>query len=130
MPQTRSTSSASCLPSTQIRLAWATRARVRATRTDPDADRGTPAAAQLDRADERDRIAVDQERRRPKREHPDPTPSILKLHRIAFAMEHRATEATRGILHDQAYLGRQPWYLPPPGWLAQHVRSITHAGTR
>ena len=44
-PQTFSTSSASCLPSTQIRLALATWARWPATRTEPDAVRPAAAAA-------------------------------------------------------------------------------------
>ena len=43
-PQTFSTSSASCLPSTQMRLALATCARCPATRTEPDAVRPAPAA--------------------------------------------------------------------------------------
>jgi hypothetical protein len=46
-PHTRSTSSASCRPSTQIRAARAVRARWPSTRTDPDADRAGAAGARL-----------------------------------------------------------------------------------
>ena len=61
-PHTRSTSSASCRPSTQIRAARAVRAACPATCTDPDADRAGAAGARRGRH-ERGRRAVDQERR-------------------------------------------------------------------
>ncbi len=135
-PHTRSTSSASCRPSTQIRAARAVRAvcptHLRPTRTPS----GPAPPARAHRADQGGRRALDQEPGRHQREDPAPPVPVLQGHLAAVRGDHRAAEPAGRVLHHQAELGRQlrdrPAHLvaaavgaeDPPVVLAGHSPSL------
>ena len=90
-PQTRSTSSASCRPSTRILLLRATRARRPVTSTEPEAVRPGPGGSGR-RAGELDRGPVDPEPWSVGEQFPS-APAILEGDRVAFEVDDLADEA-------------------------------------
>ena len=132
-PQTFSTSSASCLPSTQIRLALATWARWPATRTEPDAVRaasGRRLACRGGRRHQPDRLAL-QEEPEAKPEGPRLAPPVLKRHHMHPAgllhPRHRADPAGLDILQHHAALHRH--FGQVRSWRARRCPAGPSSGT-
>ena len=124
-PQTRSTSSASCVPSTQMRLPLATCARSPCTATDPEADRfGPAAAARAHRAGQRHGDALEQEGGRLEREDPDLAVPVLERDALLVALDDGAAPAGRDLLDDQSRLGRHGLDDPPGRTGGDHGRVV------
>ena len=106
-PHTFSTSSASCRPSTKIRLARATRAFTSWTATEPLAVRVFLAGPDLDRAPQHDRLALEQEARAEREGTPLGAP-VLERHRVEVAVDGDDLAAPVGddLLEDHPDLGR------------------------
>ena len=117
-PQIRSTRAASCTPSTQIRLARATRAGAFGTATDPEAVRAARPLRGVPRPG-RIRVtgrAVEQEGRGQHGKDPPLAVPVLEGHDVAPLprvdcppeLDHRAAERAVGGLDDEVVLRREP----------------------
>ncbi len=154
-PQTFSSSSASCVPSTRMRLARATRAAAPATRRDPEAVRApcwhAPAPqvgiVALDRCRRRDQVhgaPVDREVARPDREGPLEPGRAPQRDPIRGERGHAAGEARGPVQHQQARPGGHGRVLrgepgrsvdratedPAGGVMAPHGRATVPAADR
>src|SRR5262252_663204 len=80
------------------------------------------------RPDQRDRLALQQERGRAEREHPPPPVPVFQGDRVLLAPDHGTAELAGGVLDHQPALRENPPKLPSARFpRREHVRSVPPA---